>query len=170
MNKHSLKPFVLSCIPGLLLSPIAVNAAETDINFSGFASFVSAKAISDESEGALHGIDRDIEYRDFNKLGLRMDADLRDNLTFTAQFKVHGANDYQPEVDWLFATYSFLPNLSLSVGKVRVPLYMYSDYLDVGYAYQWISPPYSVYGLPSFTSMEGAKLSWTADLGGDWSS
>ena len=82
----------------------------------------------------------------------------------------NGDDDYEPAIDWLFATYYFTPGLAVSVGKVRAPLFMYSDFLDVGYAYQWITPPFEVYGVPSFSSTEGIKLAWTADIGGDWTS
>ncbi|NRB38267.1 MAG: hypothetical protein HRU20_07325 [Pseudomonadales bacterium] len=171
MHKKSLlHPLFLASLSSVMLSIPTTHATQSEIVFSGFATFAYAKTISDADEGTLQGISDEGEYRDFNKLGLRLDADLQDNLSFTAQLTAHGGDDYQPEVDWLFATYHFLPNLALSVGKVRVPLYMYSDYLDVGYAYQWISPPYSVYGVPSFSSMEGAKISWTTELGADWSS
>ena len=152
-----------------LLTTVA-QAEEADVRFSGFATLAYGKTISDEEEGQLDNIPSDMEYRDFNKFGVRLDADLKDKLTFTAQLTANGKDDYSPEVDWLFATYNFMPNLSLSVGKLRTPLYMYSDYLDVGYAYQWISTPYAVYGQPSFNSTEGAKLTWLADMGGSWTS
>ncbi|NRB39928.1 MAG: hypothetical protein HRU20_15915 [Pseudomonadales bacterium] len=163
------KAAVLAAFSSYLL-PLQAAAANSELDVSGFATLAYGKTFSDKEEGTVSSIPQEGEYRDFNKFGLRLDADLEDNLTFTAQIVANGVNDYEPNVDWLFVTYNFMPTLSLSVGKVRMPLYMYSDYLDVSYAYQWISPPQSVYGVPSISSTEGVKLAWTADMGGQWTS
>lgn len=174
--------FIQACAFSTWLSCVLFSthaAAEVAIEFSGFASIVYAKAVSDNKERPLDGyiaedgsiaggISTNGNSRDFNRLGLRMDAELDDALSFTAQFVTKGANDYEPEMDWLFATYNIQPNLSVSVGKIRTPLFMFSDYLDVGYAYQWIAPPFSVYGAPTINSTEGVKLSWMAEMGEAW--
>ena len=174
MKKTSLKAAAYGIL--LATSWTANNAwSDIDMNFSGFATLGYSKASIPDTDTPVPGLTDNLEgmtedgnFRDLNRLGLRLDVPLEDNLSFTTQFIAKGSNGYEPEVDWLFATYSFTPNISLSVGKMRTPLFMYSDYLDVGYAYQWISPPFSVYGAPTINSTEGAKLSWIADLGGSW--
>ncbi|MDN5529610.1 MAG: porin [Shewanella sp.] len=50
-------------------------------------------------------------------------------------------------------------------GRQRFNLYKYSDYIDVGYAYHWITPPRGVYSLP-FNSGEGVGLVYS-DLWGN---
>ena len=153
--------------------------ADTELNFSGFATLGFSKAFIDEVDtngneyldeqlNSFEGMTEDVDFRNLNRLGLRLDVPMDDSLSFTTQVIAKGKKDYKPEIDWLFMTYSFTPNVSVSVGKIRTPLFMFSDYLDVGYAYQWVSPPFSVYGAPTVNSTEGAKLSWIADLGGDW--
>ncbi|NRB41110.1 MAG: hypothetical protein HRU20_22000 [Pseudomonadales bacterium] len=125
-----IRPSKSATLAGLISSafiPLTAYAAETDVNFSGFATVAYGKTVSDYEEG---------NFRDFNKFGLRLDADLQDDLTLTAQMTANGDDDYELDIDWLFATYYFTPSLALSVGKVRAPLFMYSDFLDVGYAYQ----------------------------------
>ncbi|NRB37920.1 MAG: porin [Pseudomonadales bacterium] len=178
MKNHYLKKTAYCAVlAGAFAS--AGSMAETELNFSGFATLGYSKASIDEVDTGdneyldgqlnnLEGMTGKGNFRDLNRLGLRLDVPMDDKLAFTTQLIAKGSNDYDPEVDWLFVTYSFTPNISLSVGKVRTPLFMYSDYLDVGYAYQWIKPPFSVYGSPTINSTEGAKLSWIADLGGSW--
>jgi hypothetical protein len=161
-----------ACCAGLVLAPWA-QAGTAEIDFAGFASFVYAKTVTDDDKkGEFSKITNDGEYRDFNKLGLRMTADLKDNLTFTAQMVAEGSNDYNPEFDWIFATYQITPGLALSAGKYRVPVFAYSDYLDTSYAYQWILPPISIYNpyQTPFKSMEGVKITYIADLGRAWTS
>jgi predicted porin len=41
---------------------------------------------------------------------------------------------------------------------------MYSDYLDVGYAYHWIRPPVDVYG-QAFSSYEGVSGTYSGSMG-----
>ena len=42
----------------------------------------------------------------------------------------------------------------LKFGRVRIPFYKYSDYLDVGSAYHWVTPPPAMYTL-SFSNVDG---------------
>jgi hypothetical protein len=48
---------------------------------------------------------------------------------------------------------------------MRIPFYKYSDYLDVGYAYHWITPPKSMYSL-SFSNVDGLGYSQNFTAGG----
>ena len=167
MNYSRLK---LALIAASVLYGAAVNAAEVEANFSGFATVAYGKTLTDASEGDVENINSEGSYNDFNKFGVRFDAEVTENLRITTQVVANGVDEYQPKVDWFFATYNIIPNLDFSAGRMRVPLFMFSDFLDVGYAYQWISPPDSVYGIPNFRSFDGIKLAWNADLGGDWNS
>lgn len=158
---------------GISLSSNALSQGnDSKYNLAGFASFVYAKAIDDDDANGLNNetITEEGEYRDFNKLGLRLDVDLDNNLSFATQAVMRGENDYDPDFDWIYLSYNINPNLKLSVGKTTIPLYMYSDYLDTSYAYQWIEPPHSVYGAGTVKSTEGLRLSWRASMGGLWSS
>ncbi len=143
-----------------------------DFNFAGFASFVYAKTITDD-EGELLGptsdISRDGESRDFNKLGFRMHKYLGDDLSFTTQVVAYGYDDYEPDFDWAYLSYNINPNVKVDLGRIRMPIFQYSDYLDTGYAYQWISPPYAVYNKSFLKSLEGAKITYLSNIG-DWSS
>lgn len=156
----------------LLGSASTAFASDVDINFAGFASLVYAKTITDDTkEGTMYGISNDGEYRDFNKLGFRMDADMKDNLTFTAQVLAAGAENYDPTFDWIFATYQIHPEVAISAGRIRVPVFMYSDFLDTSFAYQWIEPPKAVYNLAQtpFKSIEGLKIAYNTNIA-DWTS
>jgi hypothetical protein len=56
--------------------------------------------------------------------------------------------------DWAYFDFDIGDSAKLKFGRLRIPFYKYSDYLDVGYAYHWISPPASMYSL-SFSNMDG---------------
>ena len=169
--------------------------AETpDISVSGFASFAYAKTIDDDKKDIVIGVTVDPanptapptpiygEYsglddisdegdlRDLNRFGLRLNADLHQNLSLGAQLIANGEDDYNPTFDWLYVQYDFTPNVQLKLGRTTLPLFMYSDYLDATYAYQWIDAPYSVYGAGIVKTNNGFMLDWKASLGGGWSS
>ena len=140
-----------------------------DIAISGFATVATAQTISnDKKEGTMNGMSNTPEYTYFNKLGLRLESDVSDQLGFTVQMVTNGDDDYAPKVDWAFVDYHFNPQMTLSAGKLRMPLYMFSEFKDVSYAYQWIIPPYAVYGSPDFTSFDGLKYEYTIDFWSDW--
>ncbi len=56
----------------------------------------------------------------------------------TLQLTAHGANDLNPEIEWANLTYDVSANFGVKLGRQRIPLYFYSDYLDLGYAYHWL--------------------------------
>lgn len=159
----------LLLLSSALLVAANANAEPGFFDVAGFASFVYAKTL-DGDEGTVQGISDEGSERDFNTLGIRLSTELDNKLSFTTQIVAEGEKDYQLEMEWMFFSYNLLPNLTLSIGKTRVPLFTFSDYLDVGYAYQWISPPYSVYGIPSFGSIDGAQLRYNFYLDDNWSS
>lgn len=168
--KSCLRHFIL-LLPILVSGEVVADDVGELFEFDGFASFVYAKAL-DSDEGSVGGIGQEGEYRDLNRLGFRMYSDFGDGLAFTAQLTANGSDDYDPEIDQLFIDIDLLANVQLTIGKFRPPIFLYSDVLDVGYAYPWITPPDVVYDpdLNPFKSLEGFKLKYLAEMGPYWTS
>lgn len=157
---------VIACI---LSMPVY---AETAYEFSGFASIVANKVLTSSNSNQSDRYDsmsKDFALRDLSVLGLRGNVLWEDGLGLTAQAVVYGYDDYKPRFDWIFASYDLPQGLQVSVGRMRTPLFMYSTYQDVSYATPWLSPPYSVYGIPKLMSFDGIKFRYQAMLG-RWSS
>ncbi|WP_232525510.1 porin [Pseudoalteromonas sp. 1_2015MBL_MicDiv] len=112
--------------------------------------------------------DDNISFKNESVFALQLSADLQDKLSATAQIVARGDNDFDAEFEWAYVTYEFSDELQLSAGKMRVPFYRYSDFIDVGYAYRWVRPPQSVYNIP-FSTYEGLSLLHNTQLG-DWDS
>lgn len=144
--------------------PCAAQAA--DINFRGFASLVGGTTTS--SDEMLMGYDDHLSFRSDSLFALQMDAKLDENLSATMQIMSRGANSYDPDVEWAYLTYKFTDNLRLSGGRIRIPFYRYSDFVDVGYAYNWIQLPQTVYGF-EFPGYDGLSLVHDTRLG-QWDS
>ncbi|MEZ5507820.1 MAG: porin, partial [Gammaproteobacteria bacterium] len=154
--------FAVSAL-ALAVSP----AMATDIRFDGFASFVAGQVLDkDELVGdSFRGYDERIDFQQNSLFALQARADLQEKLSATAQIIAKGSEGYDAKFNWAYLTYELTDEVSLKAGRFRSPLFMYSDFLDVGYAYHWISPPDSVYDLSGFDSSDGVMAEYQTDIG-----
>jgi hypothetical protein len=143
---------------------LASSYASAEVRINGFASIVGGKSL--DSDSTLYGYDDDITFKNESKFALQLSADLQEKLTATAQIIARGEDDFDATFEWAYVTYEYSDELQFSAGKMRVPFYKYSDFLDVGYAYRWVRPPKSVYGIP-FSTYEGVSVVYSSQLG-DW--
>lgn len=154
--KNMSKAFVLAA--GFL-----ANNAQAEVNFNGFASIVGG--VTTSSDEALYGYDDNFDFSKDSLLALQASGDLGEGLTITAQVLSRGENDWNTEFEWAYIAYEPTDNLRLLAGKQRAPFYMYSDFLDVSYAYPWITPPKDLYAVP-FDTFDGLSVIYTSDIAG----
>ena len=144
--------------------------AETRI--SGYASIVAGRVVSGErflSDFPKTGIlDEDISFTQDTSIGLQLSTDVNDRLSFILQMNSHGAQDFETELSWAYLNYQITPELSIQAGRKRLPLYYYSDYFDVGYAYVWIRPPVDNYTW-QISNYNGISLLYETHING-WDS
>ncbi len=94
----------------------------------------------------LDGITQDISFDNDSKFGIQVTADASPDMQVVAQLLAAGAdNNYSMDVEWAYLDYAISDNFSLRGGKVKQPVFLISDYFEVGYAYPWIRPPQEVY-------------------------
>ena len=134
--------------------------AAVDIN--GFASIKGGMALS--SDDSLYGYDDNFSFKNESLAALQVKSDLGDKLSVTAQILGRGANDWDTKFEWAFLSYDLTDSLRVNAGRLRTPFYKYSDFKDVGYAYDWSRVPEAVYNL-DFDNIEGVSLYRTATLG-----
>ena len=168
-----MKKALLATAVASMAAALAVNVNAADIRWNGFASVAggistSTAKRSDGQENELYGYDSDFNFRPETKLALQASSDLGNGLSVTAQAIARGADAYTMEMEWAFVTYEFGDANRVNVGRMRIPFFMYSDYLDVGYAYPWIRPPASVYDFFS-SRLDGVNLQFNGALG-SWDS
>lgn len=105
-------------------------------------------------------------------VGLQLNARPTSSLTGTMQVLLRPTNargqHYVPSIDWAYVGWKASDEWTLQLGRKRIPLYYYSDYLYIGYAFPWVRPAPDVYGWPIF-SYDGLTAQYTRSLGdGDW--
>ena len=136
--------------------------AAEEISISGFASFVAGMTTNDEDSHL--GFNDDIDFEQGSLLGLQFSKDLGEGWGVTTQLLSRGSEDWDIGVEWAFVSYE-TDNSRFLMGRQRAPFYLYSDFLDVSYAYHWITPPQGVYNYIPFDSIDGVGYLYNSTLG-----
>ena len=79
------------------------------------------------------------------------------------KYKLDTGDDIRME--WGYVYYDATDEIRILAGRIRPALFLYSDYLDVGYAYTWITPPSEVYYQAQITNMDGGSVAYNMELG-----
>ncbi|WP_338847304.1 hypothetical protein V8J88_01130 [Massilia sp. W12] len=107
-------------------------------------------------------------------LGVQIKKEFSPNFSFTTQLVTRALNPNRgskPTIDWAYFSWNPWPEqpITIQAGRFRIPLYYYSDYLYIGYAYPWVRPAPDVYGWPIY-AYDGVNIGYKTQLGkSDWS-
>ncbi|USD62419.1 porin [Vibrio sp. SCSIO 43140] len=134
----------------------SANAASLDdLRISGFGSVGIGKSNNDA--GYAEYTSERIDTKQDTIAGIQFDFDINDKAKFTTQLVANGRYNFEPSIEVAYLSYQF-DGFTARAGKMRTPLFMYSDYLDVGYAYPMIRPSQEVYEHIIINSYTGADL------------
>jgi hypothetical protein len=144
----------------------ALQQGETRFNGFGTAGITH---LGGESDGHGYGVtgQTDDNWRgdQLSKVGGQFQYGITDTIGFTAQGTVKAIQDtYKPNLEWMYLSWQANDNLSLRAGRLRTPVYMYSESLDVGFTYPWIRLPDEVYSQVQLSNYEGADAVYTLPL------
>lgn len=137
-------------------SVISISTSAAEVNWSGFLSAVAGQTMDEGTTRSVGFLGYDAIYDDelrfepLSKVGLQGQVIVNDKLRATVQFVGRGSNSFDVEAEWAYLSYDLSETVTFNAGRYRVPLYYYSDFLDVGYSYHWIRPPIGVYAGPSY--------------------
>lgn len=136
---------------------LLMNPANAEVQINGFASVVMGIDLEDEEQSDYGN--RTVDNLQESKVALQWSADLDSGMRFVGQTMARGneSTGFQLNYDWAYFDFNIGDAAKLKLGRLRIPFYKYSDYLDVGYAYHWITPPTSMYSL-SFSNMDGLSF------------
>ena len=123
--------------------------------------FLSAGLAYSDSHVPIESIDLDNDYNFAPEavLGLQLEFNLDEKSKVVTQLIGRGKFDFDIIAEWAYFAYKLTPALTLRAGRVRIPLFLLSDYLEVGYAYPWVRPPSEVYDVAElFSSQDGMDV------------
>lgn len=107
------------------------------------------------------------DFSAMSNIGIQMMFDVNDEMTMVAQLVARGEEDWNLEAEWAFVAYEATDSLTLRFGRQKGPLYLLSEYIEVGYAMPWISAPDEVYGITGDSTYDGIGALYTFGIG-DW--
>jgi hypothetical protein len=121
-----------------------------DVKFSGFGSIVAGQTLNDNEILTADFYDvglykNTLTFKAESVLGLQITADIAPDLKATGQVVAKGTDEFKPDLDWYYLTYKASDDLTLMAGRRSLPMYYYSEFSEVGYAYPWIRPPSNLY-------------------------
>jgi hypothetical protein len=145
------------------------SSVQADIKFNGFGSLVAGRVtegtefLADYPKTGIY--DSDWSFAPDSSVGIQLSSYFEE-LSFITQMVANSDSDPTVDIDWLYLNYQISSELSVQLGRKRLPLNYYSDYFDVGYAYYWIRPPADLYTW-QITNYNGISLLYEKNLA-DW--
>ncbi|MCV6624392.1 MAG: hypothetical protein OIF51_21840 [Cellvibrionaceae bacterium] len=140
-----------------------IESQKDRLSIKGFASVYATKA-NVKGVTLEAGVDTHWDFSPDTIAGLQFDYKVSDSIDAVIQLTAKGKNDFDMEAEWAFLRFNVNDSLALRGGRMRLPWYMYSESIEVGYAYPWVRPPAEVY-VTSFTTYEGVDATYSHPIG-----
>ncbi len=146
----------------IFASSVKAETSQSSLSVSGFSRVVAG--ILDDENASFEGYDNSVSFGERSLLGVQIDAHLNEHFSVTSQLLYHSSDQRDSGIEWLYLTYRPSKSVRFKAGRMRTPFFSYSDVLDVGFAYPWISPPQQVYNAYLFDYYDGLSASY--EIGG----
>jgi len=134
--------------------------ADSPLRINGF---VTAAANVAKEDLNSYGLDDTVNARGLSKMGVQLSYQLNDRADATIQMVARttdfGDDAWDVDAEWAYLGYQLTDDVKLRAGRLRIPFYIYSESLDVGYSYPWVRPPLDVYRSP-ISAYDGVDLNY----------
>lgn len=158
-----IKKSVMPCLATLCVFYLPFSQAEVNYQFNGFGTLAAGKILSgsvaepeylnyncpcfitDYNNGGIYQSDKGWSFKEESRLGVQFNLNFTDDLSFVTQV-IARAVDSKLSAEWAYLSYDVNDQITVQVGRKRIPLYYYSEFQDVGFAYMWLRPPQTLYG------------------------
>lgn len=147
----------------------AMTAVAADISFSGFGT--AGYARSDQAYDYQRFVNDRGTFKRDSVLGVQLDAKLTNEFSLTLQGKVAPSlksdNDIDTTVSWGFVSWRPTNDWLVRIGRLRVPVYLNSENMDVGATFDFARLPAEVYSSVQTTDGDGLFVgkTWNMDVG-----
>lgn len=139
------------------------------MSLSGFATVGYAQ--TDQSYHYQRYLSNDGSFFRDTLLGLQLDAQLTDTISMTVQGKYAASDDkdhrFDPTLTWAFLSWRPTNDLLFRGGRLRIPLYMNSENMDIGNTFDFARLPAEVYFTSPMNNVDGLSFNktWDSSLG-----
>ncbi len=170
MNKRFIA--TLLTLPLAISSAFAQEAATAPtVKISGFGTGALTWTNTDNAEFARPnqstGVRKEPRSGVDSNLGLQAGIDINPWLSATVQGLVRrdAEDGYGADLSWAFVKMKASDRFSVRVGRMGLPVFMISDYRNVGYANTMVRPPAEVYSQVPFDSIDGVDGTYQLNIG-----
>jgi len=146
--------------------PLSLNAVELEV--TGYSTllveYTDAK-YTDNTTGLTENnvyehdyADKYLNFTHQSRAGIQFNSKITEDFDFSLTLLMEGSDNYKARADWFYATYAANEDLHFRFGRLKVPFFMVSNYIDIGHAYPWVTPPQEVYSTNLIRSADGVEL------------
>jgi hypothetical protein len=149
------------CIVGILFCVgfMSQNGNAAEFSWNGFASLHGTKALQgDIYDSGLAPSNGQPSFIDGSLLGLNIRADMDEEWAMIVQLLASG--DWKVQADWFYLIYNPVEGLNLKLGRQIFPMWLVSEFIDVGFTYPWRQPSNLVYTIAPFKSFNGVSVDY----------
>jgi len=155
-------------------------SSRAELDISGYGSIIAGKTLGTVDDPINLGERRDevftadfydvgqynndITFKAESILAVQGVYTISSELSITAQLVAKGVDDFEPEFDWYYVTYRPNTDWTFMAGRRNIPMYYYSEFSEVGYAYPWMRPPANLYWW-QITQFNGFHAAYSFQLG-----
>ncbi|WP_332852142.1 porin [Duganella sp. S19_KUP01_CR8] len=164
-----MKKTILAC--AVLTACSHAGADQGSLNISGFGSLGVAKSNTNEAQfvryNQAEGIGDQARIGLDTNLGLQASYGFNERLSDTVQVltRKNTSPTFTTDLTWAFLKYKATDELNVRVGRVALPVFMISDYQNVGYANTMMRPPVEMYAQAPIESGDGIDFNYQHALG-----
>lgn len=127
------------------------------LHFNGFFSTGYSRATND---AGYAGNTKNSLLEENTLMGLQGRYNFNRDTSLTLQMVARGNDEWSTNMEWAYLSHQLAPSLQVRAGKLRLPLFMHSDALEVGYAQTTLRPNNEVYGGVPVSSYTGADIGY----------
>ncbi len=130
-------------------------SSQDKLQIHGFMS-VAASETSDPVGDTPFGFRDTLTYRSDTVLALQFDYQLSEDTKLVSQLMANGRSSFDVDAEWIYLSRKMTDNWTVRAGRLRLPIYYFSDFIEVGFAYPWARPPIEVYAStqPNFEGVD----------------
>ncbi len=126
------------------------------LTFNGFLSAGLVQSNRDV-EFLNFGFKEQASFRTDAIVGVQTTYRIAEKTSATVQMVANGVDNFTVEAVWGYVSYNANDNLKYRAGRMKLPLYLISESLDIGFTYPYVRPPIELYVTP-LSSFEGMDL------------
>ncbi|GAM62076.1 ABC-type sulfate transport system [Vibrio ishigakensis] len=159
--KKSLVSIALLCVAPTSIAAIDIT---DNLTLSGFGSTSWAKSDNETPLLVNHNINDESCFDCDTIFGLQLDFFYKD-FKASAQVVKRPQNEWsEPKLEWAYLAYNYEP-FEFRAGRLRMPVFLASEYYYVGHAFTPARPPNEVYdSILGITAYNGISILWNYDL------